>query len=103
MKSLIKLLIVLLFGKLFCEIATDAVYPTVEKVSSMSRTAIGERFIEPVPKIQKVTARHTGATNGDGELMELAETHLFRPLLVYRIRKASHTSEPATHLSHRNN
>lgn len=105
MKSLIKLvpLVVLLFGKLFCEIAPDAVYPTVETVSSRSRTAIGKRSIEPVLEIKKVTARHTEATNGDGESMELAETHLFRPLLGNRIRKSSHTSEPSTHLSHRNN
>lgn len=107
MKSLLTLipLFVLLFGKLFCEIGTDTVYPNVEKLSNMSRTAIDKRYkwsIEPVPEIEKVDASHTA--NGDAELMEVAETHLFRPLLVYRIPKSSHnSSEPSTNLSRRNN
>lgn len=79
MRNLVALipLVMLLFGQIFYTIASASIIRREDNVV--------------VPIVKRSTKIDTVPVDayGDGELMQFAETHLFRPLLRNRIRKSS--------------
>lgn len=83
-------LVILIFGQLFCEVAGASILPKTEKESTRLTSKIVRRELD---RSIRATYMDMDRSNGDGELLEFAETHLFRPVLRYRIRKSSHSIE----------
>lgn len=92
MKSSIPL-VLLLFSQVYCKIVAESNMPRPDDVPGPKGPT--KAIVKRAPRSHVDDTKNSlsfDETNGDDELLQFAETHIFRPVLQSRIRKSSQTN-----------